>query len=69
LKGRHVFRVACGSEPQLPEGFEVPFRETAGYLEMHYGGAFYAQTNKKGLLPLAVVAAAEFGTAAFAAQD
>jgi putative NADPH-quinone reductase len=44
LAGRSVFVVACGAEEFLPEGFEVPFRDTAGYLDMRYGGAFYAQT-------------------------
>jgi multimeric flavodoxin WrbA len=65
LKDRTIFVVACGSEPELPEGFEVPFRETAAYLHMSYGGAFYGQTNKQGLLPSVAVDAAAFGAAAF----
>lgn len=65
LKGRSVFLLACGSEPELPDGFEVPFRETAAYLHMTYGGAFYGQTNKAGLLPSTVTHAAPFGDHVF----
>ena len=66
LRGRSVFLLACGSEPQLPEGFEVPFRETAAYLQMSYGGAFYGQTNKAGSPPFAVEHATKFGDSVFA---
>lgn len=66
LKGRSIFLLACGSEAQLPEGFEAPFRETAAYLDMGYGGACYGQTNKQGLLPSAVASAALFGDWVFA---
>ena len=65
LRNRTVFLVACGSEAQLPDGFEVPFRETAAYLGMTYGGAFYAQTNKHGMLPSAAIAAPAFGDRVF----
>jgi putative NADPH-quinone reductase len=61
LKGRTIFVVACGSEPALPEGFEVPFRETATYLHMSYGGAFYAQTTRTGLSSSSMAGAAVFG--------
>jgi putative NADPH-quinone reductase len=61
LKGRAIFLLACGSESQLPDGFEVPFSETAAYLGMDYGGAYYAQTNKQDLSPSAIAAAAVFG--------
>jgi len=65
LKGRSVFLVACGSEKKMPAGFEVPFRETAAYLHMTYGGAFYAQTDKTGFLPTATDDAAAFGRRVF----
>ena len=65
LTGRSAFLLACGSEPELPDGFEVPFRETAAYLHMSYGGAFYGQSNKAGLLPSAVAHAAQFGDNVF----
>ena len=41
LAGRTAWVAACGSDPALPEGFEVPFRATAGYFDMAYGGALY----------------------------
>lgn len=66
LKGRSVCLLACGSEPELPDGFDVPFRETAAYLDMAYCGACYGQTNRHGLLPSAVAAAARFGDSVFA---
>jgi len=68
LKHRCVFVLACGSEPQLPDGFEVPFRDSARYLDMRYGGAFYARTNRAGLLPLGGSGAA-FGDRIFAGLD
>lgn len=66
LKGRSIFLLACGSEPQLPDGFEAPFRETAAYLDMAYNGVCYGRTNKQGLLPSAVAEAARFGDRVFA---
>jgi putative NADPH-quinone reductase len=66
LKGRNVFLLACGSEPQLPDGFEVPFRATAVYLGMDYSGVFYGRANKQGLLPSVVGDAALFGDSVFA---
>jgi hypothetical protein len=46
LTGRSVWVVACGSDPALPDGFEVPFRETAAYFGMCYGGALYVQMQE-----------------------
>lgn len=46
LKGRIVVVLACGSEAEPPDGFEVPFRDTAEYLSMKYGGMFYAASRK-----------------------
>jgi hypothetical protein len=43
LAGRSVWVAACGSDPTFPEGFEVPFRETAAYLDMIYRGALYVR--------------------------
>ena len=42
LEGKNVFLLATGTKPELPEGFEVPFRDTAAYLGMHYQGSVYA---------------------------
>lgn len=44
LKGRSIFLVAVGSDDSLPDGFEVPFKLTAKYFDMHYGGGLYAST-------------------------
>lgn len=66
LKGRTVFVLACGSEAQLPNGFEVPFLETAAYLDMTYGGVFYAQTTKQGIPVSTRAAAAAFRDRVFA---
>ena len=66
LRGRSMFVVACGSSPTLPDGFEVPFRDTANYLHMHYGGIFYAAVTKNGELSAELCrAAAAFGAAIF----
>jgi multimeric flavodoxin WrbA len=43
LKGKEVFVIACGSDPMLPAGFDVPFKLTAGYFEMAYHEIYYRQ--------------------------
>ena len=65
LKGRRAFALACGSEAALPEGFEVPFRETAVYLDLDYGGCFYGQTSKAGVLSSVAAPAQAFGWTLF----
>ncbi|GGK77177.1 flavodoxin family protein [Rufibacter glacialis] len=46
LKGKTIFLLAVGADPVLPDGFEVPFRLTAKYLDMKYGGSLYASTEE-----------------------
>ncbi|MEC9358259.1 MAG: NAD(P)H-dependent oxidoreductase [Pseudomonadota bacterium] len=41
LAGRRLMLLASGSDPELPEGFCVPFRDTAAYFGMTYDGALY----------------------------
>jgi len=41
LAGRDVWLIASGSEESLPEGFKIPFKRTAEYLDMRYRGAGY----------------------------
>lgn len=65
LQGRGIALLACGSEPLMPDGFDVPFRETAAYLKMDYRGVFYAQTNTHGLTRSAIESAARFGDSLF----
>lgn len=41
LRGKRCFLLATGSDTDLPEGFEVPFRCTCDYLDMVYCRSFY----------------------------
>jgi len=41
LAGRKLWLLATGADPELPEGFEVPFRRTADYLKMEWQGSCY----------------------------
>ncbi len=62
LAGRALWVAACGSDPALPQGFEVPFRSTARYFGMTYGGAFYAPMREgEGVSPALKRQAATFG--------
>lgn len=38
LKGKTMYLISCGSDEDLPEGFEIPFHASATYLDMQYGG-------------------------------
>jgi len=44
LAGRRNYLLAAGGSALAPEGFITPFRETALYFDMEWGGDFYAQT-------------------------
>ncbi len=41
LAGKRTFLIASGTDPELPAGFEVPFRRTSSYFEMEFIKAFY----------------------------
>lgn len=43
LKGKRTHLIASGGGPELPEGFEVPFRRTSEYFDMEFIGSFYRQ--------------------------
>jgi multimeric flavodoxin WrbA len=45
LKGKTVFLMAVGNDESIPVGFEIPFKNTAGYLDMNYGGCIYFSTG------------------------
>lgn len=45
LKGKTVLLLSAGADPELPEGFEVPFSRTAEYLHMMYKGFLYQSIN------------------------
>ena len=36
LKGKNMGMISCGSDSNLPEGFSIPFIESANYLGMKY---------------------------------
>lgn len=46
LAGKLTFLVAVGSDAELPEGFIIPFKNTAAYLKMSHQDNFYAATNQ-----------------------
>lgn len=62
LAGRGLWVAACGTEPVAPEGFEVPFRRTAEYFGMMYGGLLYAPV-RAGELGIEASTAVAFGGA------
>lgn len=41
LKGKKTYLIAQGASSELPDGFEVPFRETSKYLGMEFQGTRY----------------------------
>lgn len=41
LKGKRCFLLATGSDADLPDGFETPFKRTCDYLGMVYVGGVY----------------------------
>lgn len=45
LQSKQVYLFATGSDPALPEGFQVPFQKTAAYFGMDYKEAFYVSVN------------------------
>jgi hypothetical protein len=59
---------ACGTDPALPDGFEVPFRQTAAYFDMVYGGMLYVSVRNGEVLPSEQARQAdEFGARMFRA--
>jgi multimeric flavodoxin WrbA len=58
LAGKHVFLGATGSDPELPVGFEAPFRLTTEYFNMQFEGTFYSSTKQ----PFAQAEAQQFGS-------
>ena len=52
LRGKRLFLVAVSNSPELPPGFEVPFRLSAEYLGMKFGATYYSPAYQLDL-PLA----------------
>ncbi|OUJ69890.1 flavodoxin family protein [Hymenobacter crusticola] len=46
LAGKPLFVLASGSDPDLPEGFDVPFRRTAAYFNMPLVARLYSSTKR-----------------------
>jgi len=46
LKAKKTYLISTGSDPELPEGFEVPFRSTSNYFHMDFQKAFYLQIKR-----------------------
>lgn len=51
LRGKRLFVLATGTDAALPPGFEEPFRRTARYFAMGFGGSLYC--SQKYPLPAA----------------
>jgi hypothetical protein len=45
LEGRRTWLLATGTDPELPDGFEIPFESSSAYLGMAWQGACYAQVT------------------------
>lgn len=41
LRGKAMAMVSCGSDEEIKEGFEMPFKESANYLGMTYKGSVH----------------------------
>lgn len=46
LKGKKIFLLTVGNSEALPEGFELPFRLTADYLDMEFAGSYYCASDR-----------------------
>jgi multimeric flavodoxin WrbA len=70
LRGKTTCLVASGTDPLLPEGFEVPFRDTSRYLGMIYAGCLYGKILADGTLSPDVLSQARmFGDQIFSDQS
>lgn len=46
LKGKRIALLAVSNSDALPQGFEVPFSDTANYLDMEYLGCFFSPSKE-----------------------
>ncbi len=49
LAGRDIWALACGTDPELPAGFEIPFSRTADYFGCRWRDIAYVQAVGSGL--------------------
>lgn len=67
FKGRKCYLLSCGSDVDIPPGFEEPFSATCSYLNMEYRGFFYYYTGKdRNIAGKYPELAAQFGDKLFA---
>ncbi len=45
LAGKPMFLLVSGADPELPEGFTVPFRQTATYFDMPFVASLYRSSK------------------------
>lgn len=45
LQGKLIFLLTVGTDPRLPNGFEIPFKLTSDYLNMTYQDCIYFSTK------------------------
>ncbi|WP_375559515.1 flavodoxin family protein [Bernardetia sp. OM2101] len=45
LRGKSMAMVSCGSDEEIKDGFEMPFRESANYLGMTYKGSVHTWSD------------------------
>ncbi len=50
FEGKTSSLIISGTDPELPDGFEIPFNLTTSYLNMNYKQSIYFTEEKKGLL-------------------
>ena len=55
LRGKKMAMISCGSDEEEVEGFEVPFRESAGYLGMEYLGNIHTWVEDEGFIKIKVI--------------
>lgn len=48
LKGKNMLVISCGSDSEIFNGFDMPFRESANYLDMHYKGHVHTWLENDG---------------------
>ena len=65
LRGKRLLLLASGTDAVLPPGFEEPFRRTAAYFGMTFGGSLY-QSHRKPLTAAEWAAATQTFLAALA---
>lgn len=46
LRGKSISIIAVGADPIIPEGFEIPFKNTFAYLGINYKGCIYYPAPK-----------------------